>query len=269
MQYDPVKKKIGYFVRRNIILRKLFYKLLGMIFLREWYVKKRIRELYKTHSPEKILDAGSGFGQYSFFLAKLFPKSKILLADVKEDQIDDCRFFFTKSGFNNCEFTILDLTKLQEENIYDFILTVDVMEHIEDDTGVFRNFNRALKKDGVVLINTPSDKGGSDVHDEEDESFISEHVRNGYSKDDICTKLNSAGFDILHFEYTYGKWGNKYWRLAIKYPIQLVNKSQIFILFLPFYYFFTIWFAWLFMYLDIHEENKEEGTGILVIGKKI
>jgi len=38
---------------------------------------------------------------------------------------------------------------------------------------------------------------------------------------------------------------------------------------LPFYYLFTIWWAWLFMLLDINTKNKETGTGILVVAKKI
>ncbi len=37
-----------------------------------------------------------------------------------------------------------------------------------------------LKKDGFVVISTPSIYGGSDAHDEHDDSFIEEHARNGY-----------------------------------------------------------------------------------------
>ena len=66
-----------------------------------------------------------------------------------------------------------------------WLLSVDVMEHIEEDVEVFRHFHRVLKPGGHVVINTPSDLGGSDVQDSEDESFIGEHVRDGYSRDDL------------------------------------------------------------------------------------
>jgi cyclopropane fatty-acyl-phospholipid synthase-like methyltransferase len=268
MQYDPIKNSFARIVKRNTLFRRLFYKALGMMFLREWYVKRRVKELYKTSPPEQILDAGSGFGQYTYFMAKNFRKANILSVDVKEDQIDDCKYFFNKIGYNNCEFRTGDLTKLDEDNKFNFILSVDVMEHIEDDIGVFKRFFKALKKNGRVLINTPSNLGGSDAHDEEDESFIGEHVRIGYSKDDICSKLNAAGFEIESFEYTYGTWGSRYWKLGIKYPMLMLNKSKLLFIVLPFYYLFTIWFVWLFMKLDIMEKNKNAGTGILVVGLK-
>ena len=68
------------------------------------------------------------------------------------------------------------------------------MEHIEEDELVFRNFFRALKPGGSLLISTPSDQGGSDVHNEEEKSFIDEHVRDGYGIGEISQKLERAGF---------------------------------------------------------------------------
>jgi 2-polyprenyl-3-methyl-5-hydroxy-6-metoxy-1,4-benzoquinol methylase len=279
MHYDPIKDTLGSLVRRSPLLRKLFYKALGAMFLREWYVKRKIKSLYSGQnnvrggqnyvlSLREILDAGSGFGQYSYFMAKRFPDAKINAVDVKEDQISDSKYFFSKCGLDNCSFSVGDLTKIEDENKYDFILSVDVMEHIEDDTGVFKHFYRSLKPGGRVLINTPSNLGGSDAHSGEDESFIGEHVRNGYSKEEICGKLQQAGFEIESFEYTYGKWGSRYWKLGIKYPMLMLNKSKLLFVILPFYYLFTIWFVWLFMKLDVNEKDKSSGTGILVVGKK-
>jgi len=239
-----------------------------MMFLREWYVKRKIREIYKGNSPKDILDAGCGFGQYTYFMAKKFRGSGILAVDVKQDYLDDCKYFFDKTGYKSCKFEFADLTKIDFENRFDFILSVDVMEHIEDDIGVFRKFNKALKLGGMVMINTPSNLGGSDAHEDHDESFIGEHVRLGYSKDDICTKLEDAGFRIESFDYTYGKWGKRYWKLGIKYPMLMLNKSQLLFVILPFYYLLTIWWTLLFMWLDLKDRNKPEGTGVLVVGKK-
>lgn len=238
------------------------------MFLREWYVKRKIKELYRNNPPGNIFDAGCGFGQYSWFMAKNFPSANIYAVDVKVDYLDDCKYFFDKAGIKNTEFQYADLTKIEFYNRFDFVLSVDVMEHIEDDIRVFKRFHKALKPGGRVLINTPSNIGGSGAESQEDESFIGEHVRLGYSKEDICSKLEMAGFQIESFEYTYGKWGNRYWRLGIKYPMLMLNKSQIFFIVLPFYYLITIWWTLLFMWLDVNEKNKPEGTGVLVVGKK-
>lgn len=269
LHYDPIKDKIGGIVKRSPFLRKIFYKILGLMFLREWYVKRKIKDLYGKNPPDDILDAGCGFGQYSYFMANKFPNMKMLAVDVKVDYLEDCKYFFDKCGIKNTEFEYADLTQIDFKNRFDFVLSVDVMEHIEDDIGVFKRFYAALKQGGRVMINTPSNIGGSDAEHEDDDSFIGEHVRLGYSKEDICTKLEGAGFKIESFDYTYGKWGNLYWKLGIKYPMLMLNKSQLFFILLPFYYSLTIWWTLLFMWLDVNDKNKPEGTGVLVVGKKI
>lgn len=267
MKYDPVKKIFGDIVSDNSFLRKLFYRLLDLMFLRSWHVRKKVRELYPKSTVMDIFDAGMGFGQYTYFMAKRFPGSEILAVDVKEEQVDDCRNFFAKCGFKNVKFETGDLTKIEFSERFDFILCVDVMEHIFEDELVFRNFSRALKKGGQLLVNTPSNLGGSDAHSEDDESFIEEHARIGYSKEDITEKIIRAGLNVKSFSYSYGKFGTISWRFGIKYPILMAGFSKFMILLLPVYYLFTLWFVLIFMWLDVVLENKE-GTGVLLVAEK-
>lgn len=267
MKYDPIKKVFGDVVSNNTFLRKVFYWLLDLMFLRSWHVRKKIRELYPKNFKMEILDAGMGFGQYTYFLTRRYPHSKILAIDVKDDQVKDCRKFFSECKFNNVTFEIADLTRIDYKDRFDFILCVDVMEHIAEDELVLKNFAAALKRNGKLLINTPSNLGGSDAHSESDESFIEEHARIGYSKQDITDKVKLAGMEVTDFLYTYGKFGTISWRFGIKYPILITGTHKIFILILPFYYLFTLWFVLLFMWLDVHTGNKE-GTGVLVVAEK-
>ena len=211
------------------------------MFLREWYVKRALRKLLRDKKePFAMFDAGSGFGQYSYYCAKHFPLSKIHAVDVKDEQIADCRSFFSKMKLTNVSFEVEDLTIPTHTGKFDFVLSVDVMEHIQEDVQVFKNFHQALKPGGKVLINTPSNLGGSDAHDEDDASFIGEHARNGYSVDDITRKLKSAGFLLESVSYTYGTIGMVAWRLGIKYPMLMLNKSKLLFFILPFYYLLTI-----------------------------
>ncbi len=267
MKYDPIKKVFGNAVANNSFLRKIFYWLLDLMFLRSWHVRKKVRELYPKNTKMDIFDAGMGFGQYTYFMAKRFPDSSILAVDVKDEQVEDCRKFFSKCGYNNVRFEIADLTKIDYKDKFDFILCVDVMEHIVEDELVFKNFYNALKKGGKLLVNTPSNLGGSDAHDDDDESFIEEHARIGYSKEDITDKMNRAGLEVESFDYAYGKYGTISWRFGIKYPILMAGASKFFILLLPIYYLFTLWFVLILMWLDVHTYNKE-GTGVLVVAQK-
>jgi 2-polyprenyl-3-methyl-5-hydroxy-6-metoxy-1,4-benzoquinol methylase len=269
MYYDPIKDIFAKLIKRFSSFRIFFYKILDIMFLRSWYVRRELKNLRRILGEDEIsiFDAGTGYGQYSYFMAKNLRPNNIFAIDVKEQWIKDCREFFKERKISNVKFGIEDLTEITHENKFDLIVSVDVMEHIPDDKKVFQNFYNALKPGGFLLINTPSIYGGSDVHDEEGESFISEHARDGYSFEDLETKLVPLGFTVYRSRYTYGFWGDKAWRLGIKYPMQLLNISKLFFIILPFYYLLTILFTFGMMYLDFNSENKV-GAGINYIVRK-
>ncbi|MFA6469646.1 MAG: class I SAM-dependent methyltransferase [Bacteroidota bacterium] len=274
MHYDPIKNVIGNVAKKATFLRKFFYWLLGVMFLRTWYVKRALRELLvplgldAKNGAFELFDAGSGFGQYSYYIAKHFPSIKIHAIDVKEDYIADCKQFFPAAGITNVHFGVEDLTVPAHANRFDFILSVDVMEHIADDVQVFKNFHAAMKNGGRLLIHTPSNLGGSDVHQEGDTSFVEEHARDGYSVEDISKKLTGAGFTMLYTRYSYGPFGTFAWRLVVKYPLMMVNSSKFFFIVLPFYYLATLWFSLILMWIDFNSTNSR-GTGLLVAAEKI
>lgn len=267
MKYDPIKNIIGNTVRTSVTLRKIFYRILGIMFLREWHVKRALRQILGKSAgrPFHVLDAGSGFGQYSYFLARTFPEVVIHAVDVKEEQIEDCRRFFQKTGLTNVTFAVEDLTAMQHENRFDLILSVDVMEHIEDDSAVFRGFRRALKQGGAVIINTPSAEP-SDGKDEP-KSFIDEHARYGYSPQELRSKLEAAGLVLDDVKFTYGTWGGIAWRIGIKFPMFMLNLSKLFFLLLPFYYLAAFPLAVIFMTIEYYTTVKA-GGGLLALARK-
>ncbi len=268
MQYDPIKKKLGVFFNRTPAFRKLFYRLLDTLLLRSWHIRKALRQIEKENTlPLKVLDAGSGFGQYDYYMARRHSDWLIKGVDIKPEQIADCNTFFHKIGLKNTSFAEADLTTFSEKEAYDLILCVDVMEHIEEDEKVLRNFYQSLKKDGMLLISTPSDQGGSDVHHHEhdeggEHSFIDEHVRDGYGISEITDKLKRAGFSKTKVYYQYGPSGNMGWKLSMKYPIIMLNASHLFYIILPFYYLLTFPFVLILNALDLKGPHKT-GTGLI------
>jgi SAM-dependent methyltransferase len=270
MQYDPIKSSLGKVFNKSPFLRVLFYKLLDLLLLRTWHIHKEIRAWAKGREGKQVmLDAGSGFGQYTYFLTGINAKEWMVEAvDVKEEQISDCTDFFFRVGRKNVLFETADLTEYSKPDTFDLILSVDVMEHILEDEKVFRNFFDSLTQNGMLLISTPSDQGGSDVHDHGHEaSFISEHVRDGYGIGEIREKLRNAGFTRTVARYSYGKPGQIAWRLSMKYPILLLNISRLFFILLPFYYLVTFPFCLLLNWLDVHMEHST-GTGLIVTAYK-
>lgn len=269
MQYDPIKKTLGRFFSGSVLLRKTFYSLLDLLLLRTWHVKKALKKTAAGfNGPVTILDAGCGFGQYSWRMCKMNRKWKIKAVDIDNEHIADCQNFFSRAGLSErISFETLDLTKLSEKDLYELILSVDVMEHIEEDQAVLNNFYSALKKNGTLIISTPSDKGGSDVHGDDDHSFIGEHVRDGYGVGDIREKLEKAGFRKVSAEYTYGVPGSVSWKLSMKYPIKMLNISYLFFIILPIWYLLFFPVSLLLNFLDVSLKHKE-GTGLLVTATK-
>jgi len=269
MQYEPIKNSLGKFVTGSLFMRKTLYFLIDLLLLRTWHVKKALRIIARQFPYDSsVLDAGSGLGQYSWRMSRMNSKWKIKAIDINREQIEDCRKFFDKVGLSDrVAFETGDLTTMTNINSYNLILSVDVMEHIEEDIVVFKNFYRAMKDNGILLISTPSDRGGSDVHSDSDESFIDEHVRDGYSIEEITEKLSLAGFKNIEAGYTYGVPGSISWRLSMKYPVKMLNISYLFFIILPFYYLIFLPFSIVLNIFDLYLTHKT-GTGLLVTARK-
>lgn len=269
MQYDPIKRSLGRVFNATPALRILFYKMLDALLLRSWHIGKALRQWNRSRAsqPANILDAGSGFGQYTYRLAKLNGCNSVMGVDVKEEQMADCNAFFSRIGLGNrVKFEVQDLTNYVAEGNFDLILSVDVMEHILEDTKVFQNFYMSLRSNGMLLISTPSDMGGSDSdsHDhDEAHGFIDEHVRDGYNIDDIKQKLQSCGFSRVEAGYTYGVPGHISWVLSMKWPIVALNASKLCFVLLPFYYLLTFPLCLVLNALDVCITHKR-GTGLIV-----
>ncbi len=262
MEYDPIKKDLGTVFNKSLFLRKLFYKLLDLLLLRTWHIHRELFAWQRFKGAFTMLDAGSGFGQYSFYIANKNNKCVIDAVDVKDDQIADCAQFFKACEITNVNFALGDLTKSHATNKYDLVLCVDVMEHILEDVEVFKHFNQSMKSGAMLLISTPSDQGGSNA-DEHGESFIGEHVREGYPVEEMRDKLKQAGFNKVEILYSYGAPGKMAWKLSMKYPMSILNLTKAFFVLLPVYYIITYPFAYLLNWVDTYATHKT-GTGLIV-----
>lgn len=264
MHYDPIKRTLGSVFNRSPFLRKVFYNLLDLLLLRAWHIHKEIKSWLRTAPGNvSVLDAGAGYGQYSYYLSNINTNWKILAIDVKQEQVEDCNNFFRQIGRPNVNFKMDDLTKFRQENTFDLALSVDVMEHILEDVVVFKNIYASLRQGGMLLISTPSDQGGSDVHGDGETSFIEEHVRDGYNIKEIKDKLRSAGFSKVEARYSYGAPGKISWRLSMKYPILMLGASKVFFIILPFYYLVMYPIAFVLNFIDTVFDHKT-GTGLIV-----
>jgi SAM-dependent methyltransferase len=269
MQYDPIKRTLGRFFSHPPFMKRILYSLLDMLLLRSWHVRRALRKISGILPRNaSVLDAGSGFGQYSYRMGRMNSGWKIKALDINPDHIEECIKFIRSTDLKErIFFEQADLTELKDNGLYDLILSVDVMEHISEDEKVFLNFFNALKPGGYLIISTPSDKGGSDVHSEGESSFIEEHVRDGYGIEDITGKLTDAGFINIKISFTYGIPGSISWRISMKYPIKMLEISKLSFLILPLYFLLFFPVAVILNIFDLYIIHKT-GTGLLVTANK-
>jgi 2-polyprenyl-3-methyl-5-hydroxy-6-metoxy-1,4-benzoquinol methylase len=269
MQYDPVKRQLGSVFNRSPFLRKVFYALLDLLMLRAWHVRKELRAwavLRRAQSNDqgtRIYDAGAGYGQYSYWLSGFNSSWRITALDVKEEQVADCNGFFQRIGRPNVRFAVGDVTKYTEADTFDLVVCVDVMEHILEDEAALRCYSTSLRPGCMLIISTPSDQGGSDVHDEGEGSFIEEHVRDGYNIEDLKAKCLRNGFSRVEARYSYGAPGKISWRLSMKWPLLMLNASKLFYVVLPFYYLVAYPIAYVLNWCDVSMRHAT-GTGLIV-----
>ncbi len=265
MQYDPVKRRLGVVFNRTPFLRTVFYKLLDLLLLRAWHIQRELRiwATDRTGRELAIYDAGAGFGQYTYWLSGRSSKWTITAIDVKEEQVADCNAFFQRIGRPQVEFLVGDVTKFTSPDSFELVVCVDVMEHILEDEAALRCYSTSLKQGGMLIISTPSDQGGSDVHEEGEGSFIEEHVRDGYNIDDIREKCLGNGFSKVEARYSYGAPGKISWKLSMKWPLLMLQTSKLFFIVLPFYYLISYPIAFVLNMADVRMHHAT-GTGLIV-----
>ena len=259
MHYDKIKDKFAGIIDCFPAFRKLFYLALDILLLRQWYVKKAIKKHFPKDKPIRFYDAGAGFGQYSCFVLRYFKNARVHAVDLKTDYMNSFARYAGRVGWQDFTAEQADLADHIPKDKFDLIAAIDILEHIEEDEKVLQNFRKVLAEGGKLIISSP---GTFD----ESARFTAEHVRPGYNKDEIISKLHSAGFKIVSFDYSYGKFGHLAWLLTLKFPLSLLGISKIFWLLLPVYYLVFYPVSALFMRLDLLLKNKV-GTGLIVVAE--
>lgn len=270
IEYDPVKDKFSAIVRNSRLLRRVFYFLLDLLFLRSWHIRRLIKQYGRQTDQNgewNLLDAGSGFGQYDRFILSAFKNVKIDAVDVKEDYLQDCRSYFKKEiREGRVNFYSADLLEFNPEKKFDMIICIDVLEHIEEDLKVMKNLSSVLKSGGYLIIHSPSHYSEDDGGD--DDTFVGEHARPGYSKEDLTEKLKNAGLEIDNVHYTYGPFGHKAWVISVKWPMIWFNKMGLFaVLPLMIYYPLILPVSLIMNYIDLYSKNNK-GNGIYAVAVK-
>jgi len=156
-----------------------------------WYRVRRqlVKDLISKYANKTttILDIGCGPG---LLLSELQNNGReIFGVDLSPIALEFCK----KRGLKNV--SLADAGALPfSDNTFDVVLLLDMLEHVQDDSGVLREARRVLKSEGIVIIFVPCFNFLWTKNDE-----ISHHYRR-YTLPELTNKI-SSNFTILRKTY--------------------------------------------------------------------
>lgn len=223
--------------------------------LRSIYFKKILTSFIFPSKPKKILDAGSGIGVYTFWLARTFSRASVTGGDIDRNKLKSCRVLAKEFHLNNVFFRYFDITKTQKKSVYDLIVTIDVLEHVQNYEKVLQNFHRLLQKGGILYIHVPQPHQKR-IFPSLRKWHHDDHVREGVDKKTLEDKLEKLGFRILVSRETFGFFGKLAWELN---HLMLTRSFILAGTTFPFLYIIAL--------LDLYWKN-ECGLGVAILAKK-
>lgn len=146
-----------------------------------------IKERYAGRTGLSILDAGCGTGLLMQELSSLGTVEGI---DISEEALDFCR----RRGLTNVQRG--DVTQLPfASESFDLVTAMDILEHLDDDTGALREWRRVLKPGGRVILFVPAHRWLWSLQDE-----VSHHRRR-YTYRTLRAAIQDSGLEIERQSY--------------------------------------------------------------------
>jgi SAM-dependent methyltransferase len=140
---------------------------------------------------------------FSIEMAKRHPDALVLGLDTDGDLVSRANAMVARAGIDNCRFEVGDVTS-DVGGRYDLVLSVDNLEHVEDDIGALRQLRSVLEPGGRLVVHVPGYYRRWLLFGRRVNFDVPGHVRPGYRSDELLAKLEGAGFDVVSHQYTYG-----------------------------------------------------------------
>jgi len=165
--------------------------ILGSDLQDHWYYVSKgraLRRLLRQFTFREVLDVGAGSGIFSRQLLETGICSRATCVDpaYSREHVEDA------DGHEIC------FVKHVDEPGQDLVLLMDVLEHVEDDVGLLRQYTSSLPEDGLVAITVPAFQflwSGHDV-------FLEHHRR--YTRRMLHDVVSKAGLEVTTSRFFFG-----------------------------------------------------------------
>ncbi|MBN1227916.1 MAG: class I SAM-dependent methyltransferase [Deltaproteobacteria bacterium] len=212
-----------------------------------------------TEGPGKVLDAGCGRGVFVYQVAKKFPDASVMGVDVDDEQLEVNRLIAERAGLRNVTFEHADVSQLPFKEDFDLVLSVDNLEHIQDDMSALKHLAESLKVGGRLVLHVPGYERRWFFFTFRNNFDVPGHFRPGYRLDELTDKVRGVDLHITEAFYTFG------WLETISNNISyLITAAEgknrlLYALVFPFLNMVG-WFG--------KNSRPKKGAGILIIAEK-
>ena len=174
---------------------------------------KQISRKFGLIGANRILDAGSGIGAYTIWLAATYPECHVVACDTDEAKVKYGTLLVKELNLPNVEFILDDVISFAApSSSFDLVLNIDVLEHLPDYRSALKSFYRLLKPGGYLYLHTP----------QPDQPRIfrrfrswehQDHVFEGFTPNQLEQDLNLVGFGTAEITETFHFFGRFAWEV--------------------------------------------------------
>jgi SAM-dependent methyltransferase len=152
----------------------------------------------------RILDAGCGIGVFTMELAKRHPRAEVVGIDFEPVLVERANHVARRAGLINCRFEVGDVTDLGFDGGFDLVVSVDNLEHVQDDVAALTNLRRALAPGGKLVVHVPGYYRRWLLYGKRVNFDVPGHMRPGYLAEELVERMQRAGLEVESTSHTYG-----------------------------------------------------------------
>lgn len=260
---------------KNPFLLKITHKLTDIFTLRNWYVNRYLKRIFKNIKKNFILvDIGCGSGNILIPFSYKYKDSEFIGIDKTKGNIDVLSSYKEKTSTKNIQIIDGDVSECNINIKADVITIITVLQLIKDDLVLLKSCNNILTDKGKLLIYIPlKEKRFFTWYKKVMEGYLKKqsyenihHTENAYSKESIIQKIKDAGFTVSGYEITYGTFGKIYFEVY-SFLLHLFKKSIFYIPVVLLLIIILTPLFLLFMSFDFAVKN-DEGNGLIIEATK-
>lgn len=181
--------------------------------------------------PTSILDAGCERADFTFYLARRYPRAQVLGVDIQEHFIRRDLSVLPHMGLPNVRFEVGDLVTFSRPASFDLVISIDVLEHIAEQRRAIGNLRDAMKPGAYGWFHIPTVR-------ERPVPFAShladfqhwaegEHLARDLSADEFVDEVAAAGLDVVGVDRTFGYWSGELATSLFALPYRNTTRNRV------------------------------------------